>query len=151
MTCASCVNTVESAVKKLPGVERAVVNLLANHARVTFKRSAVTPNAIAKAMNDIGFEAHEVLRSSTGRAILSVPTLDANDVHAIVADIQALSGITEVSVRSCDEHPKMHRILEVAYDVTKIKIRDVLAHAATRFCAPLVPRPPPPHFPNRVS
>jgi Cu+-exporting ATPase len=40
MTCASCVSRVEKALKKVPGVQDATVNLATESARITFAPSA---------------------------------------------------------------------------------------------------------------
>ncbi len=54
MTCASCVGRVEKALKALPGVERASVNLATEHAEVTFS-GAPDPAAVARAIEDVGY------------------------------------------------------------------------------------------------
>ena len=55
MTCASCVGTVEGAIKELPGVKDVSVNLTTERARVVYDPSKVTPEQIAKAVEDAGY------------------------------------------------------------------------------------------------
>src|SRR5512142_553910 len=52
MTCASCVNHVESALTELPGVESAVVNLGLGTARVKYVPGSVFLSAMKKAVED---------------------------------------------------------------------------------------------------
>lgn len=58
MTCASCVLNVENAVKKLDGIESAVVNLTTEKMSVDFDSEKVSPEMIAAAVSDAGYEAH---------------------------------------------------------------------------------------------
>jgi Cu+-exporting ATPase len=60
MTCASCVARVEKALKKVPGVEDASVNLATEQA--TVHGAALDPNAILEAVAQAGYEAEPVRR-----------------------------------------------------------------------------------------
>ncbi len=55
MHCASCVSTIESALAAVPGVTRAVVNLSAERATVTYDPALVTPAALVKAIAKTGY------------------------------------------------------------------------------------------------
>lgn len=57
MTCASCVLTVENAVKKLDGIENAVVNLTTEKMSVDFDQNRVSQDKIEKAVADAGYGA----------------------------------------------------------------------------------------------
>lgn len=59
MTCASCVAHVEGALKELPGVEDANVNLGMGTARVRYIPGPVTPAAMKRAAREVGYEASE--------------------------------------------------------------------------------------------
>jgi Cu+-exporting ATPase len=59
MTCASCVDHVEGALKELPGVSLAVVNLGFGTARVTYIPGVVTTSQMKQAVSDVGYEAIE--------------------------------------------------------------------------------------------
>lgn len=48
------------------------VNLLANTARVTYRKSELTPTQIAHRITAIGYEAQEIVRSASGQAILTI-------------------------------------------------------------------------------
>lgn len=56
MTCASCVGRVERALKKVPGVSDAVVNLATESARVTYAPSEQIEAQIRRAVRNAGYE-----------------------------------------------------------------------------------------------
>lgn len=56
MTCASCVTRVEKALKKVPGVTGAAVNLATESARVSFAPSEQIEARLRRAVRDAGYE-----------------------------------------------------------------------------------------------
>jgi P-type Cu+ transporter len=56
MTCASCVARVEKALKKVPGVQQATVNLATESARVTYTPDAQMDARLRRAVRDAGYE-----------------------------------------------------------------------------------------------
>ena len=56
MTCASCVTRVEKALKKVPGVKEANVNLATESARVSFEPSEQMEARLRRAVRDAGYE-----------------------------------------------------------------------------------------------
>ena len=56
MTCASCVGRVEKALRKVPGVREASVNLATESARVTFEPSEQMEARLRRAVRDAGYE-----------------------------------------------------------------------------------------------
>ena len=56
MTCASCVNRVERALKKVPGVTEASVNLATESARVSFVPGGEVEALIRRAVRNAGYE-----------------------------------------------------------------------------------------------
>ncbi len=60
MTCASCVARVERVIGQLPGVTTANVNLATERASVSFIPGSLDAAAIAAAIEQAGYEAHEV-------------------------------------------------------------------------------------------
>jgi Cu+-exporting ATPase len=56
MTCASCVNRVEKALKTVPGVQDATVNLATESARVVFEPSDEIEARIRRAVRNAGYE-----------------------------------------------------------------------------------------------
>jgi Cu+-exporting ATPase len=57
MTCASCVAHVEKALKKVPGVTQASVNLATESAQVFIQPTQVAPTDLVRAVEDAGYEA----------------------------------------------------------------------------------------------
>ena len=56
MTCASCVTRVEKALKKVPGVSEAAVNLATESARVSYAPSEQVEARLRRAVRDAGYE-----------------------------------------------------------------------------------------------
>ena len=56
MTCASCVARVEKALKKVPGVHEASVNLATESARITYAGDDDMAPALRRAVRDAGYE-----------------------------------------------------------------------------------------------
>ncbi|MFO0490232.1 MAG: heavy metal translocating P-type ATPase, partial [Curvibacter sp.] len=56
MTCASCVTRVEKALKKVPGVIDAEVNLATESARVSYRPSEQIEARLSRAVRDAGYE-----------------------------------------------------------------------------------------------
>ena len=56
MTCASCVTRVEKALKKVPGVTAATVNLATESARIVFEPSEQMEARLRRAVRDAGYE-----------------------------------------------------------------------------------------------
>ncbi len=57
MTCASCAQTVEKAVRKLSGVEKASVNLATEKLQVSYNPSAISVADVTGAVSNSGYEA----------------------------------------------------------------------------------------------
>jgi Cu+-exporting ATPase len=60
MTCASCVNRVEKAISKVPGVEQAAVNLATERATVSYDQGQTTVADIAAAVERAGYRVAEL-------------------------------------------------------------------------------------------
>jgi len=56
MTCASCVARVERALRKVPGVQQASVNLATESARITYAPSGEMEARLRRAVRDAGYE-----------------------------------------------------------------------------------------------
>ncbi len=56
MTCASCVTRVEKALKKVPGVQSASVNLATETARVTYQAADQMDARLRRSVRDAGYE-----------------------------------------------------------------------------------------------
>lgn len=56
MDCASCVSTIERAVRELPGIEAVKVSLADNSALVKLDTTRVSQDAIFEAVEDAGYD-----------------------------------------------------------------------------------------------
>jgi Cu+-exporting ATPase len=66
MTCASCVNRVQKALRKVPGVLDADVNLASEHAAVTYLPGATGWNEIKAAVEQAGYGVIEAAETEPG-------------------------------------------------------------------------------------
>lgn len=71
MTCASCVLRVENALKKVEGVDRAVVNLATESATVEFQPASVTVDTLKEAVEKAGYK---IIDTADGIDILKAET-----------------------------------------------------------------------------
>ena len=68
MTCASCVARVERALKKVPGVAEATVNLATESARVTFDPTLANDGRLRRAVRDAGYEPRTVAQADNAES-----------------------------------------------------------------------------------
>jgi Cu+-exporting ATPase len=66
MTCAACVGRVERALRKLPGVLDASVNLATERASVTYLPDALDPGRIAQAVAKAGYTPRDLAEEAAG-------------------------------------------------------------------------------------
>lgn len=71
MTCSACATHIEKAVNKLPGVQKAEVNLLANSMQAEYNDD-VTPQEIVDAIEKAGYGATPVLPKGAAAGVASV-------------------------------------------------------------------------------
>lgn len=84
MSCASCSSAVEKALLKVQGVQQATVNLATEKAQVEFVKPA-TPEQIAKAVVDAGYEAEILNDAGEKTANASAPSEAGFGEGALVA------------------------------------------------------------------
>ncbi|MCL6642398.1 MAG: heavy metal translocating P-type ATPase [Candidatus Bipolaricaulota bacterium] len=63
MTCASCVAHVERALRELPGVSQAIVNLATGTAKVEYDPAQVSLEQMAQAIHEVGYEAAPIVEA----------------------------------------------------------------------------------------
>lgn len=121
MTCANCVATVERNLKKLDGVENAVVNLSSERAMVEFDAGKLKlPDFVAR-VNRAGYGV------ATGEADLVIKRLsDDNDARRLENALLKLEGVMEAQVNFTTEKA---RIKYVPTIVTQAELRRAVASA----------------------
>lgn len=60
MTCASCVGRIEKALKRVPGVESASVNLATEKANIHFTKGTTNADQLRQAVQDAGYKAEVI-------------------------------------------------------------------------------------------
>ena len=93
MTCANCVATVERNVKKLDGVDEAVVNLVTEKATIGFDQERLTVENIVERIEKAGYGVAEV------EIDFALPQLsDSTDALRLEKSLQQVEGIRRVTV-----------------------------------------------------
>ncbi|MBX4963478.1 heavy metal translocating P-type ATPase [Rhizobium binae] len=97
MSCASCVARVERAIKAVPGVDAASVNLATERATVTFK-DTVDATAVLQAIEGAGYEA----RIETLEMVVEGMTC-ASCVSRVERALKAVPGVVDAAVNLATE------------------------------------------------
>lgn len=133
MTCASCVARVERALKKVPGVEQANVNLATEKATVAFSPESAEIAGLLAAIERAGYQARrETLvfdivgmtdaanAATVENALLGVPGVAAANVNLTMerATVAILPGTVQV--------PDLKRVVETAGFLLKERSADEL-------------------------
>ncbi len=104
MTCATCVNRVENALNGLPGVT-ATVSLAQEQADVCFDPRRVTPERLAHAVTDAGYEIR------TERRELAIQGMTcATCVNRVEKALAGVSGVRHAEVNLATEHATVEGI-----------------------------------------
>ena len=115
MTCANCVATVERNLKKLDGVDTAVVNLSSERATIEFDPSLLGMNEVIARVERAGYGV------AMGEADLIIKRLaDDNDARRLEKALGNLEGVLEVQVNFTAEKARVRYIPTV---VSQAEIR----------------------------
>jgi Cu+-exporting ATPase len=102
MTCANCVATVERNLKKLDGVQSAVVNLSSERATVEFDAAKLALTDFIARVNRAGYGV------ATGEADLVIKRLsDDNDARRLESALLKLEGVLEAQVSYATEKARV--------------------------------------------
>ena len=121
MTCANCVASVERNLKKLDGVETAVVNLSSERATFDFDPDLLTLDAVIARVERAGYGV------ATGEAELVIKRLaDDNDARRLEKALNELDGVLEAQVTFTTEKA---RITYVPTIITQTELRQAVSAA----------------------
>ena len=121
MTCANCVATVERNLKKLDGVQTAVVNLSSERATVDFNPSKLDLSDVIARVNRAGYGV------ATGEADLIIKRLsDDNDARRLEKALANLEGVLEAQVTFTTEKARVKYIPTI---VTQAELRRAVSSA----------------------
>lgn len=102
MTCASCVATIENALRAVPGVGSATVGLLSEQAEVRFDPTCVTPEALLQCIEDTGFEASKLDSSEENTVTLRIEGMTCSScVHTIEVGLPSRRRARKLSSSPC--------------------------------------------------
>src|SRR5271157_4420325 len=119
MYCANCVSTIERNLKKVNGVESAVVNLSSERALVQFDPSATGLDQMIARVQRAGYGI------ATGEADLIIKHLaDDSDARRLEKTLQKIEGVIESSVNITTEHARVKYVPTV---VSQVEIREAVA------------------------
>ncbi len=115
MYCANCVTTIERNLKKMEGVQTAVVNLSSERATVQFDPSVTKLDDMIARVQWAGYGV------ATGEADLVIKRLgDDNDARRLEKALQKIEGVTEAQVSLATEHARVKYVPTV---VSQAEIR----------------------------
>lgn len=121
MTCASCVQTVEKAVKKLDGVEDSNVNLATEKLKVTFDNNILSEQDIQKAVEDAGYKA----LADTEKKTFNIEGMTcASCVQSVEKATKKLDGVISANVNLATEK------MSVEYTPGAVTASDITAAVA---------------------
>src|SRR5512143_527062 len=102
MTCANCVATVERNLKKLDGVNTAVVNLSSERATVEYDAARLGLGDMIARVNRAGYGV------ATGEADLIIKRLsDDNDARRLEKALTSLEGVLDAKVTIANEKARV--------------------------------------------
>ena len=120
MTCANCVATVERNLKKLDGVQSAVVNLSSERATVDFEPNKLQLTDMIARVNRAGYGV------ATGEADLVIKRLsDDNDARRLERALTNLEGVLEAQVNFTTEKARVKYVPTI---VTQAELRCAIAN-----------------------
>src|SRR5574338_39701 len=121
MTCANCVATVERNLKKLDGINGAVVNLSSERALVDYDSGKLgLPQMVAR-VEKAGYGV------ATGEADLIIKRLaDDNDARRLEKSLSKLEGVLDARVSQASEKARVRYVPTV---ISQAEIRQAVARA----------------------
>lgn len=121
MTCANCVATVERNLKKLDGVQSAVVNLSSERATLDFDASKLGLTDVIARVNRAGYGV------ATGEADLVIKRLsDDNDARRLEKSLAKLDGVLEAQVTFTTEKARVKYVPTI---ITQAELRRAVSAA----------------------
>ncbi|CAN1184247.1 Probable copper-transporting ATPase HMA5 [Linum perenne] len=115
MTCSACAGSVEKAIKRLPGIQEAAVDVLNNRAQVIFYPNLVNEECIRETIEDAGFQAR-LIQSETGAnqsssqvCRIRIIGMSCTSCSSTVEQVlQAIQGVQMAQVALATEEAEIH-------------------------------------------
>ena len=107
MSCASCVGSVEDALRAAPGVQDVQVNLATEKATVRYRPEETSPAALAEVIEASGYDA------ATQQVTLGVEGMScASCVGSVEDALRAVPGVLDVSVNLATEKARVRHLAD---------------------------------------
>ncbi|XP_063413160.1 copper-transporting ATPase 1-like isoform X3 [Mytilus trossulus] len=104
MTCMSCVRNIESSISRVNGVNQISVSLENEKATVMYDSVKISPNQIAEAIDDMGFEANVVKQPKSLITRITVEGMTCQScVRNIESNLKTKAGVDEIRVSLADK------------------------------------------------
>jgi len=116
MTCASCVQTVEKATKKLSGVQESHVNLATEKLNISFDENVVSEEDIQAAVDKAGYK---VVTDTEKKTFAITGMTCASCVQSVEKATRKLAGVMSANVNLATEK------MMVEYDPTVVTVSDI--------------------------
>ncbi|KAL5994345.1 putative copper-transporting ATPase hma5 [Asimina triloba] len=128
MTCSACAGSVEKAIKRLPGIDNAAVDVLNNRARVLFYPNFVNEETIRETIEDAGFRAtlieENLNERLAGMCRIRIEGMTCTSCSRTVESaLQGVHGVKKAQVALATEEA------EIRYDpklVSHIQLLDII-------------------------
>ena len=121
MTCANCVATIERNLRRLDGVQSAVVSLASERASVEYDPSRVDQEALIARVRRAGYDV------ALGEAVVPLARLaDDNDVRRLESALRAVPGVVDAGVTLATEQARAHYLPTVT---SQADIREAIRRA----------------------
>lgn len=117
MTCASCLQTVEKAAKKVRGVTQASVNLATEKLSIEYDEPTFSVENLQKAVDNSGYEL--IAQEGTTQTFAIEGMTCASCAQTIEKAVGKLSGVDKASVNLATEK------MQVSYNPSAISVSDV--------------------------
>ena len=119
MSCASCVNNIESTLKKHPAIDAVVINLLNNTGTVTYDDTSLSEEAMVTMVRNTGYDATVVRVEQKHVQFLVEGMTCTMCAKAVSKAVESLPGIVDFHVNVATDK------LTVTLDDTQVKISDI--------------------------
>ncbi|KAI8833830.1 hypothetical protein BJ741DRAFT_657425 [Chytriomyces cf. hyalinus JEL632] len=122
MTCAACVNTIESNVSKAPGILSIKVSLLAQRAEIEFNPSIIQRADIPNLIEDMGFDAALIQQECKGSITLQIYGMTCASCSGTITqqsvsiNLLANSGVFTFDKSICGVRDIVEKIEDLGFD-----------------------------------
>ncbi len=119
ISCATCVNTIESSLNKTKGVEEVSVNFANEKGKVVYDESKIDQNDILSVIKSSGYEGHVIDDTYIKRSMRVEGMTCAACVNRVDQAVNKLEGVKDVNVNIGNDK------LTLSYNRDMVSLRDI--------------------------